>query len=170
MSPARLHQLVQPPPCPPTALATGRARRRGAVVLLDFFRLQLPRVHRAGAPSLPAGGAARARGWLGAALAEECHGWLRSAAAASWRCLVLLAACSFRQPRCLPAPHPIALAAPTPKPAQTPLLGHWSDLHGRRPFFLVAQACACLPLAIVLAHLTSGLSLLWYYVVQARLG
>ncbi|PSC69918.1 CWF19 2 [Micractinium conductrix] len=48
----------------------------------------------------------------------------------------------------------------------TPLLGHWSDLHGRKPFFLVAQACACLPLGIVLAHLTLGVPLLWYYLVQ----
>lgn len=48
----------------------------------------------------------------------------------------------------------------------TPLLGHWSDLHGRKPFILVSQACACIPLTIVLLHLTSGLSLLWYYVVQ----
>lgn len=48
----------------------------------------------------------------------------------------------------------------------TPLLGHWSDLHGRKPFFLVAQACSCIPLTIVLLHLTSGLPLLWYYVVQ----
>ncbi|EFN55254.1 hypothetical protein CHLNCDRAFT_134588 [Chlorella variabilis] len=45
----------------------------------------------------------------------------------------------------------------------TPLLGHWSDLHGRKLFFL---ACSCIPLAIVLLHLTSGLPLLWYYVVQ----
>jgi hypothetical protein len=37
-------------------------------------------------------------------------------------------------------------------PLQTPLLGHWSDLHGRKPFFFVAQASAmergfwlCLP-------------------------
>ena len=29
------------------------------------------------------------------------------------------------------------------------------------------QACACIPLSIVLLHLTSGLPLLWYYVVQA---
>ncbi|KAL4420298.1 hypothetical protein ABPG77_001388 [Micractinium sp. CCAP 211/92] len=48
----------------------------------------------------------------------------------------------------------------------TPLLGHWSDLHGRKPFILVAQGCACIPLLIVLLHLTSGVSLLWYYVVQ----
>jgi hypothetical protein len=31
----------------------------------------------------------------------------------------------------------------------------------------VLQACACIPLSIVLLHLTSGLPLLWYYVVQA---
>lgn len=28
------------------------------------------------------------------------------------------------------------------------------------------QACSCIPLTIVLLHLTSGLPLLWYYVVQ----
>jgi hypothetical protein len=30
------------------------------------------------------------------------------------------------------------------------------------------QACACVPLTIVLLHLTSDTPLLWYYVVQVR--
>lgn len=52
---------------------------------------------------------------------------------------------------------------------QLPLLGHWSDCHGRRPFFLLAMLCALLPLGVVLAHLWYGFPLKLYYVVQVGL-
>ena len=57
----------------------------------------------------------------------------------------------FNAQQCLPArppacrllsagfPHILRSAHPVCLPLQTPLLGHWSDLHGRKPFFLVAQ-------------------------------
>ncbi|GAB4814357.1 hypothetical protein N2152v2_001403 [Parachlorella kessleri] len=47
-----------------------------------------------------------------------------------------------------------------------PMLGHWSDLHGRRPFFLLALALAFIPLGVVLMHIMTDFPLKWYYLVQ----
>lgn len=49
------------------------------------------------------------------------------------------------------------------------MLGRWSDLHGRRPFFLMSMLAACLPLGVVLLYVLDGFALKWYYIVQASL-
>ena len=48
----------------------------------------------------------------------------------------------------------------------TPAMGHFSDLHGRRPFFLLAQLATAVPLTVITLHITTGLPLLWYYAAQ----
>lgn len=60
-------------------------------------------------------------------------------------------------------PRPVSLH---PHPAQVPLLGNWSDVHGRRPFLLLALGLASAPLLVVLGHVTTGFPLKWYYLVQ----
>eukprot|EP00208_Stichococcus_sp_RCC1054_P002415 CAMPEP_0206141142 /NCGR_PEP_ID=MMETSP1473-20131121/11913_1 /ASSEMBLY_ACC=CAM_ASM_001109 /TAXON_ID=1461547 /ORGANISM="Stichococcus sp, Strain RCC1054" /LENGTH=528 /DNA_ID=CAMNT_0053535571 /DNA_START=129 /DNA_END=1715 /DNA_ORIENTATION=+ len=44
-----------------------------------------------------------------------------------------------------------------------PLVGKWSDLAGRRPFMIAAMALGHGPAVVLLAHLTLGTSLLFYY-------
>ncbi|KAK9864269.1 hypothetical protein WJX84_011024 [Apatococcus fuscideae] len=44
-----------------------------------------------------------------------------------------------------------------------PLVGHWSDTYGRKPFLILAYLTACGPALVVLLHLTTGLSLYFYY-------
>eukprot|EP00887_Chlorella_sp_A99_P004926 scaffold4.g4926.t1 len=48
----------------------------------------------------------------------------------------------------------------------TPAIGAWSDMHGRRPFLLAAELCGLLPLLILLLHINTGCSLLFYYAAQ----
>ncbi|KFM25034.1 Hippocampus abundant transcript-like protein 1 [Auxenochlorella protothecoides] len=47
-----------------------------------------------------------------------------------------------------------------------PMVGHWSDLYGRRPFMAAPQLASLGSLGVVLLHLRIGLPLYWYYVVQ----
>lgn len=66
-----------------------------------------------------------------------------------------------------PRPHLHPILTPRLPPPPTHTLTHrrpQANLH--HPNLPLLQACACIPLLIVLLHLTSGLSLLWYYVVQ----
>jgi MFS family permease len=52
----------------------------------------------------------------------------------------------------------------------TPALGAWSDVHGRKPFLLLAMALSCGPLVVVLLNLHIGLPLYYYYAVNAFTG
>ncbi|KAK9855166.1 hypothetical protein WJX84_009416 [Apatococcus fuscideae] len=51
-----------------------------------------------------------------------------------------------------------------------PLVGHWSDTIGRKPFLILAYLTACGPALVVLLHLTTGLSLYFYYFANALNG
>lgn len=52
----------------------------------------------------------------------------------------------------------------------TPLLGWWSDIHGRKPVLLLSQSLAVLPVLVVILHFQGIISLSWIYVVQACTG
>ena len=121
---------------------------------------------------------------MGGALERQVGGGLEAAMPA--RRAVAAAVAGRHRPRgaaCLPAQAlqlgafdmthaaggPLTSRSPPAPPccaAQLPMLGRWSDLHGRRPFFLVALLGACLPLGVVLAHVLDGFPLKWYYIVQ----
>ncbi len=51
-----------------------------------------------------------------------------------------------------------------------PALGAWSDVAGRRPYLLAAQAASAAPVAVVGLHLARGLPLLYYYPVSVLAG
>lgn len=63
----------------------------------------------------------------------------------------------------LPPSPPSSLSLNTRK---IPMVGHWSDLYGRRPFMAAPQLASLGSLGVVLLHLRTGLPLYWYYVVQ----
>ena len=44
---------------------------------------------------------------------------------------------------------------------QAPLVGRWSDLHGRKPFMLIAMVFSALPACVLVLYLYFGTSLLW---------
>ena len=49
---------------------------------------------------------------------------------------------------------------------QAPAIGAWSDFHGRKYFFLIAELLVCVPLGVLLLNINYGLPLYWYYIVQ----
>lgn len=60
-----------------------------------------------------------------------------------------------------PAPTPPQVANTCLSFLFSPLVGDLSDAHGRKPFIIAGLALSVLPVGVVLAHLTHGLSLLW---------
>jgi MFS transporter, DHA1 family, tetracycline resistance protein len=52
----------------------------------------------------------------------------------------------------------------------TPALGAWSDIHGRKPFLLIAQGLNLIPLSLILMNMHFGLPLKWLYVVSSFTG
>ena len=52
----------------------------------------------------------------------------------------------------------------------TPALGAWSDIHGRKPFLLIAQGLTLMPLTLILLNMHFGLPLKWLYIVTAFTG
>ncbi|KAG7674980.1 hypothetical protein Ndes2526B_g07824 [Nannochloris sp. 'desiccata'] len=52
----------------------------------------------------------------------------------------------------------------------TPALGAWSDIHGRKPFLLIAQCLNLIPLALILMNMHYGVPLKWLYIVTALTG
>jgi len=53
---------------------------------------------------------------------------------------------------------------------QTPALGAWSDIHGRKPLLILSQGLSCVPFIIILLNLNMGVPLSWVYIVQAFTG
>lgn len=107
----------------------GRARGRRDVEQLDLLLLQLIRLHSAGALhcDLHAQAGPRHASARGGAACRPLRPCMPP------RPLAATNACNQR-PRCRRLPG-------APPPAQTPMLGHWSDMHGRKPFLLVSQVC-----------------------------
>jgi DHA1 family tetracycline resistance protein-like MFS transporter len=52
----------------------------------------------------------------------------------------------------------------------TPALGAWSDIHGRKPFLLIAQCLNLIPLTLILMNMHYGLPLKWLYIVTSFTG
>lgn len=55
-------------------------------------------------------------------------------------------------------------------PLQTPALGAWSDIHGRKPLLITAMSCTVLPYLFVLLNLHFNTPLFWLYVIQTFTG
>lgn len=52
---------------------------------------------------------------------------------------------------------------------QVPLVGRWSDVHGRRPFVGLFLTIACLPPILMAGHINLGWSLFYYFPAEASL-
>ena len=52
----------------------------------------------------------------------------------------------------------------------TPALGAWSDIHGRKPFLLIAQCLSLVPLSLILMNMHYGVPLKWLYIITAFTG
>ena len=50
---------------------------------------------------------------------------------------------------------------------QAPVVGHWSDAYGRKPFLILSFACGGAQVFVLLLYITRGTSLLWYFPAQA---
>ena len=66
-----------------------------------------------------------------------------------------------RAGQCVSYASAIILCAQAPVGAQSPLVGRWSDVYGRKPFMIVALVFSALPAAVLVCYLHLGTSLLW---------
>ena len=51
---------------------------------------------------------------------------------------------------------------------QSPMVGRWSDVYGRKPFLLLALICAWAPILVLMLHIRHGLSLYYLFPAQVR--